>query len=144
MLTVEESVVIDKPIDEVFAFFTDPDNVSVYSSNIGDYKVVSGEDTEVGRKAEFTARVVGVRLDYTDELVEYEAGKHYKLASTGGRIPYTIDTRFEDEGGSTRVTWHQESESLGSVFRFADSIVLKMYGKDVRSNLEKAKTLLEA
>jgi uncharacterized membrane protein len=144
MPTVEESVVIDKPIGEVFAFFTDPDNVSVYSSNIGDYRVVSGGNSEIGRKAEFTARVVGVRLDFTDELVEYEEGKHYKLASTGGRIPYTIDTRFEDEGDSTRVTWHQESESLGSVFKLADPIVLKMYAKDVRSNLEKAKTLLEA
>ena len=144
MLTVEESVVIDKPVSEVFAFFTDPDNVSVYSSNIGDYTVVSGGNTEVGRKAEFTAKVVGVRLDFTDELVEYEEGKHYELASASARIPYTIDMRFEDQGDSTKVTWHQESESLGSVFKFADSIVLKMYSKDVRSNLEKAKTLLEA
>ena len=144
MLTVEESIVIDKPCAEVFAFFTDPDNVAVYSSNLTDYKVVSGGNTDIGRKAQFTVKVVGVKLDYTDELVEFEEGKHYKLASNQGRIPYTIDMSFEDEGDSTRVVWHQESESLGGVFKFGDPIVLKMYSRDVKSNLEKAKTLLES
>ena len=50
---------------------------------------------------------------------------------------------FTDEGSGTKVTWLQESESLGGVFKFADGLVMKMYSQDVRSNLEKAKTLLE-
>jgi carbon monoxide dehydrogenase subunit G len=144
MPTIEESVVIDKPRAEVFAFFTDPENVNDYSSNIVDYRVVSGADTEVGRQAKFAAKVAGIKLDYTDELAEYDEGKNYKLASVEGRIPYTIAMSFSDEGSGTKVTWHQETESLGSVFKFADPIVVKMYSRDVRSNLEKAKTLLEA
>ena len=51
---------------------------------------------------------------------------------------------FSDEGSGTRVTWLQESESLGGVFKLADGLVMKLYSRDVRSNLEKAKTLLEA
>jgi carbon monoxide dehydrogenase subunit G len=144
MPTIEESVVIDKPRAEVFAFFTDPESVNVYSSNIVDYRVVSGADAEIGRQAKFAAKVAGIKLDYTDELAEYDEGKTYKLASVEGRIPYTIAMSFSDEGSGTKVTWHQETDSLGSVFKFADPIVVKMYSKDVRSNLEKAKTLLEA
>jgi hypothetical protein len=41
------------------------------------------------------------------------------------------------------VTWLQESESLGGVFKMADGLVIKIYSKDVRSNLEKAKAILE-
>ncbi len=144
MLTVEESIIIDRPCAEVFDFFTDPENVVLYSSNLVDYKVVSGENTEIGRRAEFAVKVVGVRLDYTDELTEFEQGKHYKLASASGKIPYSIDMTFEDLGEQTKIVWHQESESLGSVFKFADPVVMKMYARDVRSNLDKAKTLLEA
>ena len=48
-----------------------------------------------------------------------------------------------DEGEGTKVTWHQEMESLKGLFKFADPIVLKMYARDVRSNLEKVKTILE-
>ena len=144
MLTVEESVVIDKPRPEVFEFFSDPDKVAVYSSNLIDYEVLSGGPREVGRKARFAVKVVGVRLDYTDELVELVENERAKLVSADGKIPYSITMTFTDEGSGTRVTWLQESESLGGVFKLADGLVVKMYGRDVRSNLDKAKTLLEA
>ena len=144
MPTVEESIVVDKPRPEVFEFLSDPDKVAVYSSNLVDYEVISGDPHEVGRKARFAVKVVGVRLDYTDELVEFVENERIKLASTDGKIPYTITMTFSDEGSGTKVTWLQESESLGGVFKLADGLVLKMYGRDVRSNLENAKTLLEA
>jgi hypothetical protein len=35
-------------------------------------------------------------------------------------------------------------ESLKGYFKFADPLVMKLYSRDVRSNLEKAKTILEA
>ncbi len=143
MLTVEESVDINKPRPEVFDFFSDPDNVAVYSSNLVDYEVVSGGPREVGRKAKFAVKVVGVRLDYTDELVELVENERAKLESRDGRIPYSITLTFSDEGSGTRVTWLQESESLGGVFKLGDGLVMKMYSRDVRSNLDKAKTLLE-
>jgi uncharacterized membrane protein len=144
MITIDESIVIDKPRPEVFDFFADPDNVAVYSSNIVDYEVISGEPDAVGRKARFAVKVVGVRLDYTDEVVERVPNERAKLESRDGRIPYSITLTFADDGSGTKVTWLQESETLGGVFKFADGLVVKMYSKDVRSNLEKAKALLEA
>ena len=143
MLTVEESVVIDRPRAEVFDFFANPDNVAVYSSNLVDYDVVSGGPHEIGRQAKFAVKVVGVRLEYTDELVEYVENERLKTSSKDGRIPYSITLTFADEGSGTKVSWLQEVESLGGVFKFGDGLVIKMYSKDVRSNLEKAKALLE-
>jgi carbon monoxide dehydrogenase subunit G len=144
VLTVEESIDINKPRPEVFEFFSDPDNVAVYSSNLVDYEVISGGPREVGRKAKFAVKVVGVRLDYTDELVELVENERARLESRDGRIPYSITLTFADQGSGTRVTWLQESESLGGVFKLADGLVMKLYSRDVRSNLDKAKTLLEA
>ena len=144
MLTVEESVTIDKPRPEVFDFFANPDNVAVYSSNLVDYEVVSGGPHDIGRSAKFAVKVVGVRLEYTDELVELVENERAKLVSKEGRIPYSITLTFADDGTGTTVTWLQEQESLGGVFKLADGLVLKMYSRDVRSNLDKAKALLEA
>ena len=43
------------------------------------------------------------------------------------------------------MTWHQESETYGGFFgKLADPLVTRMYAKDVRSNLEKMKELVEA
>lgn len=144
MLTVEESIVINKPRLEVWEFMTDPDNVPVYSSNIVEYEIVSGEKQEVGQICRGVVKVAGRRLELTDELVEVERGRGGKLVSKDATIPYTLSVRYEDEGDGTKITWHQEIESLKGFFRFADPIVLKLYARDVRSNLDKAKTILES
>ena len=144
MLTVDESVVIDRPRAKVFEFFADPENVVVYNSNVVEYAVTSGGPQEVGRKARVVVRVIGVQLEGTDELTEFVDGERFRTVSEKSRIPYSVETSFADEGAGTKVTWHQEVESLKGVFKFADALVLKMYSRDVRSNLEKAKALLEA
>jgi carbon monoxide dehydrogenase subunit G len=143
MLTVDESVVINKPRTEVWEFMTDPDNVPVYSSNIVEYEIVSGEKHEVGRVCRGVAKVAGRRLELTDELVEADRGREAKLVSEDATIPYTLSLHYEDDGEGTKVLWHQEMESFKGFFKFADPIVLKLYTRDVRSNLEKAKTILE-
>lgn len=144
MLTVEESVVIDRRRDEVFEFFTDPENVTTYSSNVVEYEHVSGESRTVGAKHRGTVKVVGKKLELTDEIVEFEDGKRMATRSEDATIPYTLSLSFVGDGESTTVTWQQEVESLKGLFKFADPIVMKMYSHDVRSNLAKAKTLLEA
>jgi carbon monoxide dehydrogenase subunit G len=144
MLTVDESIVINKPREEVWEFMTDPDNVPVYSSNIVEYEMLSGEKHEVGRVCRGVVKVAGRRLELTDELVEVERGRGGKIVSKEATIPYTLSLRYEDEGDGTKVSWHQEVESLKGFFKFADPIVLKLYSRDVRSNLEKAKTILES
>jgi uncharacterized membrane protein len=143
MLTVEESVVIDKPRQEVFDFFADPDNVTLYSSNVSEYEVTSGNPKDIGRMARAVVRVAGIKLESTDELVAIEEGRMVKLESRDAKVPYTLTFNFADEGQGTRVTWLQQSESLKGVFKLADSIVLKLYARDVRGNLENAKILIE-
>ena len=56
MLTVDESIVINKPRQEVWEFMSDPDNIPVYNSNIVEYELVSGEKFEQGRKCRGVAR----------------------------------------------------------------------------------------
>lgn len=143
MLKIEESVIVNKPRQEVYEFFADPANLTLYSSNISEYEITSGEPTKVGRTARVVVKVAGMRLESTDELVEIDEGRMVKLESRDAKIPYTLTLTLSDEGGGTRVTWLQESESLKGVFKLADGVVTKLYARDVRSNLENAKTLIE-
>jgi carbon monoxide dehydrogenase subunit G len=135
VLTVEESIVINKPRLEVWEFMTDPANVPVYSSNVVEYELVSGEKQEVGRICRWVVKVAGRRLEMTDEMVEVERGRGGKYKSKDATIPYSLSVHCEDEGEGTKVTWHQEMESLKGFFKFADPIVLKLYAHDVRSYL---------
>ena len=145
MIITEESVIVDRPVEDVFAFFQNPDNVTLYSTNVISYERVSGHDGEVGAVVHGVVKVAGRRLDITEELAGVEQGKCLRRRSTDSPVPYEVETRFEPADEGTRVTWHQESGSLGGVFgKLADGIVTKMYARDVRSSLENAKTLMEA
>jgi len=143
MLKIEESVVISKPRQEVWEFLSDPATVTLYSSNVSEYTLISGAPTELGRTARIVVKVAGIRLESTDELVEIDEGRMFKVESRDAKVPYTLTMTLSDEGGGTRLTWLQESESLKGVFKLGDSIVLKLYARDVRANLENAKTLIE-
>ncbi len=144
MFTVEESIVIDRPRMEIWDFLIDPQNVPFYNGNVVEYDLVAGEKDQVGRKCHGVVKVAGRRLELNDELVEADPGRIGRLVSEDATIPYTLTFTYADEGDGTRVTWHQEMESLKGVFKFADALVLKLYSRDVRSNLEKAKTILES
>lgn len=143
MLTVDESIVINKPRAEVWEFMSDPENVTLYSSNVVEYDAEAGEPA-VGRKAHGVVKVAGRRLEFNDEIVELEDGHILTTASEDATIPYKLTFRLDDADGGTRIEWHQEVESLKGFFKFADPVVMKLYSRDVRANLEKAKTILES
>lgn len=145
MIVTEESVVIDRPIDEVFTFFADPAIVTLFMTNIITYEVVSGTAGEVGSVVQGVVKVAGRRLELTEELTGVEHGKYLRRRSIQSPIPYESETRFDPTESGTRVTWRQESDLPTGFFgRLADSIAAKLYARDVRSNLEHAKVLLES
>jgi len=142
---IEESIVISRPAMEVFEFLTEPENVLLYSSNVVEYEQVSGGPRDVGGVARGTVRVAGRRLTFTTELVEVEPGRMAKSQSSDASIPFRLELRFDEVAEGTRVTWHQETDELGGFFgKLGDAVVVKVYARDVKSNLANAKTLLEA
>jgi uncharacterized protein YndB with AHSA1/START domain len=145
MISIDERVTIDRPPEEVFEWMTQDENIELYSSNLQSYQRVAGEGVEVGAKHDVVVRVAGRKLRFTDETIEVDDGKRVVTRSEDGPIPYTLDIRVEPADGGAEVIWHQELDSYGGVFgKLADPIVTKLYTRDVRSNLEQAKILLEA
>lgn len=142
MPRVEESVHIDRPVAEVFAYVTDPDNQTTIQSNMIDFQ--SDGPLEKGRRTSGVTRVAGRKVDWSSEVTEFEQDRHFEIRSIDAPMDFHITWHFEAEDGGTRVRFEQEVGSLGSFFgRLADPVVTKMYARDVRGNLENLKTLLE-
>ncbi|GAB2663434.1 SRPBCC family protein [Prescottella soli] len=144
-IKTNESIVINSPVGEVFAYFTDPENVSDWGSSIDEYKMVSGSPEEVGSLASVTTKVAGLRLHATEEVTAYEKNKRVGYESKESRIGYEREIDFDTDGdGATRVTFRLDAEGGTGLFKFGDTIVQKLYSRDVRANLENAKTILES
>ena len=143
-LKTDESINIQRPVTEVFEYLSNPDNVTNWSSNILEYTLVSGKADEVGAVLSLTARAAGVRLEGTEELTAYEPNKRMGFRSKESRIDYTRELDFDGVDGGTKVRFLMEAEGGTGLFKFADPIVQKLYARDIRGNLDNAKTILES
>jgi uncharacterized membrane protein len=145
MPVVDESIVINRSRSEVFAFATDPENVPLYNSNMISFEQLTEGPVGKGTRNHGMVRVVGKTIEWTTEVTEFEQDGRLMSRSVESPVGFELDIKYEDADGGTKVTWHQESETFGGFFgKLADPLVNRMYSKDVRSNLEKLKELVEA
>lgn len=145
MPVIDESIVIDRGRSEVFAFATDPDNVPLFNSNMISFEQLTEGPVGKGTRNRGSVRVVGKTIEWVTEVTEFEPDRRYVSRSVESPVGFELDIKYEDANGGTKVTWHQESDTYGGFFgKLADPLVTRMYGKDVRSNLEKLKELIEA
>lgn len=145
MPQITESIVIDRPRQEVWDFLVEPDNILMTSSNLHEYEQVGGGDIGVGTRFRGVVKVAGRELEWTNEVTQFDPAKALHTRSLESTIDFTYDTDLADANGGTEVTVHQDVGSFGGFFgKLADPLVVRMYRKDVRSNLEKMKEVLEA
>jgi uncharacterized protein YndB with AHSA1/START domain len=144
--TIEESIVITRPVDEVFAYATDPANVATWQSNIVEYEQETDGDRDIGARDRGTVRVAGKKMAFTQEVNAWDPPKTATMKSLEAPMSWELSFRFEPLGSDrTRVTIHQEVGEMGGFFgKLGDVMATKMYTRDVRSNLENLKLVLEA
>jgi uncharacterized protein YndB with AHSA1/START domain len=124
------SVVIDRPIDEVFRFLADVRNMPQWVSGVTGAAYVDG-DAGLGAAFRITYgqgwRDVELQLEVTD----YEAPTRFGMQIVRG--PFTFDGRFElaPEAGSTRVSNSVEAgaDSLAS------ELAMLLFGPLIRRSM---------
>jgi hypothetical protein len=145
MPVVDESIIVNRPRSEVFAFGVDPEKVLLYSSNLIEYEQVTDGPVGLGARNRGSVRVAGRRIDFLDEVVEFKDGEAVAYRSIESPLSFELRVTYEDSDGGTMVSWRQETQGFKGFFgKLTDPLVTRMYAKDVRSNLEKFKDLLEA
>lgn len=145
MPEVTESVTIEAPRERVWEFLLEPENNRLVSSNLEEFEQVGEGEIGVGTQFRGVVKIAGRRLEWRNEVTELEPHERYYSKSVDSPIEFTYDTDLEEADGGTRVTVHQDIGSFGGFFgKLADPIVLRMYRKDLRANLEKMKEFLEA
>ncbi len=144
MPVIEECVTVAAPVAHVWTFMTNPDNFPTYSSFATECEQVAGNGVEPGACYRFVVNAVNRRMEFTSQTVEVEEGKRILSKCSDGPIPYTLELRFEKTEGGTTVHWRQEANSYGGMVRLLwEPVVTKIYAKNIRSDLESAKTLME-
>jgi uncharacterized protein YndB with AHSA1/START domain len=143
MAKLEESVVINRPIEEVFAFVADPEKMPEWMSDLLEAKQTSEGPLDVGATVTAVAHPLGRRIPSTQEIIEYNPNDKFAYKSTSGPVASKDEFIFEPVAGGTKVTRLTEVE-LGGFFRLAEPLAVRMLRRQFETNFAQLKDLLEA
>ena len=142
MARVENSVVINRPVEEVFAFMSDVEKAALYESGVEERVLTSEGPMGVGSTGRDISRFLGRRMEYTPEVIGYEPGKLLEM-STDMPFEMTIRYEFEDADGGTLARIRVQGEGSG-FYRLAAPLLARMVKRNVSSDLRTLKRLLES
>jgi len=147
MARIEASVVINRPVEEVFEFVTNPKNDVLWQSGVLESEQTSEGPMGVGTMVRSVSQSLGRRMESLSEITEYEPNTKIKYKVTSGPMTGEPSCTFEPVEGGTRLTFVGEGE-IGGFFKrlvgLADSIVVRMMQRGVETDLANLKDILEA
>ncbi len=143
MVRVETSVVVDRPVEELFGVVTNPETYSQWMLGcLGAWQTSEGQ-MGVGATYTDTGRLLGRREEGTLVVTAYEPHRKFGVKTTSGPIRGEGAYTFEPVEGGTKVALAFEAE-LGGFFKLAKPIVARALKRQGEGNLAGLKDLLEA
>jgi ligand-binding SRPBCC domain-containing protein len=141
---IEESVVINRPPQEVFDYVANRENLPEWSSPILEVqKQTQGPLTEEGARYTTVAKALGRRFQTPFEVTVHDPPRRHTDTSTGGPFPQEYTHIFEElEGGRTRLTEVTDGEP-GRFFRLVGPLLEASGRRQFKADLETLKDLLE-
>ena len=143
MIKFEHSLVIDQPLDEVFAFLNNEQNDPIWQAGVLEAKQTSEGAVGVGTTVREVRKFLGRRIESTYEITEYELNKKVSSKATSGPIPFSLTTTFEPAGEGTKLTIKGEAEP-GGFFKLAGSVVSRTFENSIKADFDSLKVILEA
>ena len=142
MIKVEYRIVINRPVEEVFAFHDNPYNQSKWESGIVEYEQTSEGSIGVGATFREVRTFIGRRIESTTEITEHEPNKKFAIMTTSGPIPLKGTVTFESLNGGTEVNVLAESE-LSGFLSLAEPFFKRAMQRQIEGNFANLKALLE-
>jgi uncharacterized protein YndB with AHSA1/START domain len=143
MVKIEESVVIKRPVEDVFAFMSNPENDPQWQSETTETEITSQGPIGVGTTYLDVTHFLGRRIESIYEFTEYETNKKLSLKTTSGPIPIEATITYESVENGTKVNFSARGEA-GGFFKLAEPLVARMAQRSWTTNYANLKDLLES
>jgi carbon monoxide dehydrogenase subunit G len=139
----ENSVAIDRPVEEVFEYLTIIENLADWMGPIVEAKQTSPNPVTLGSTGEVKAKFLGRRMEVPTEITAWNPPQSFSAHNAGGPFPITFHYTLTSEGGGTRVSVITEAEP-GGFFRVAAPVLEQLVKRQAHNDLETLKALLES
>jgi len=144
LFTRRITVLISRPLGDVFSFVADARNRPRWDESVDSEELTSPEPIGVGSTVRTRLTSMGRQYEYTWEIVEHEPPTQQTIESTSGPFPTTLAYQLSDqEGGGTRVEFSVTGRPSG-LLRLLQPLLARNTQKNLDENFPRLKRLLEA
>ena len=143
MTKMQATVVIGRPIEEVFAYVVNATTWPKWQEGLLETEQTSEGPVGSGTTFKGTNQMMGQKMEWTSEITELETNKKvgHKIISGSMSVQQTLT--FEAADGGTKFNLVAEGET-GGLFKMAEPLVNRMMKKQLEANLARLKEILES
>src|SRR5205823_1299839 len=143
MTKIERSIVIDRPVADVWDFVHDTTKDALWQTTLRESEQLTEGPVGVGTRVREVRQFLGIRVEIGWEVTEYEPHTRSSIKGISGPVPLDGSYLFESQNGGTRFTVVGELDAHG-LFRLAEPVFARMTRRELEANLGHLKDLLEA
>lgn len=145
MARYEQSIVIRRPVEEVFAYMDDVRREPEWQTQLVEAEQTPSGPTAVGTRKRYVSRFLGKRLENTYVVKTYERNRRLVARSTPDSVlDATSDLRWEPVPEGTRVTMALDGTAAGPLRFVPGALLQSTFEKEVSATLTRLKERLEA
>ena len=144
MLT-QTTVIINRPIKEVWAFFKNPDNLKRWLGGFQRLEHISGTPGTVGAKARHYFLEKGKELVMEEEIIEEIPEKKFVGTLSSPMMVNTVTNYFNDLGNSqTEYSLSSDTQFKGFFWKQIGPLMKSEFKKRQENDLQRLKQVLES
>ena len=147
-VTVEQR--IERPRNEVARFAMDPANDTRWILALDSARVLPGatgaegaSEVGVGTRVERVAGFLGRRVEYVNQIEEYDPPRRLAMRSVKAPFPMTVVYEFEESGDGATLVRIRAGGDPGGFYSVAGPLLSQMVKHGIRRDLEALKDLME-
>lgn len=115
MVHIQGSIVIDRPVEEVFDFVADTRNEPSYNPAMADCRLLTPEPVGPGSRFASTMYSRAADLSMLSEHTGYDRPRRLESRTEAASTVVTGSLTFESVGTSTRMSWDWQVRPTGAM-----------------------------
>ena len=140
MITVEKSIFINRPLQEVFDYVTNPTNNAQWQRSTQSAEWTSDGPPGIGSTFKIVNRFLWRNMEVTAEITAWEPPNTLTVKAVSGPIPFESTYYFEAQGDGTQMTFKSQAE-IGGLFQ---RLIRKQFEKQLDTSVNALKLVLES
>lgn len=141
MIQYETSVLINQPVEKVFAYLADARNLRAWQADLLEHESLTEGPIRVGARFREVRQTGPSKSDFQAEITAFEPNKRFSTKTITGPQA-TVGYTFHAEQGGTRVT-HQFSLQTSGLMRLMEPLMAGSIKKDTEKDFQRLKQILE-